>query len=47
MNDGNLIKPKRDQTPEQRRAAASKAGKAAANGAKVTLEPGKAYRVVL
>ena len=30
MNDGNLIKPKRDQTPEQRRAAASKAGKAAA-----------------
>lgn len=30
MNDQNLIKPKRDQTPEQRRAAASKAGKAAA-----------------
>ena len=30
MNEGNLIKPKRDQTPEQRRAAASKAGKAAA-----------------
>ena len=30
MNDQNLIKPKRDQTPEQRKAAASKAGKAAA-----------------
>lgn len=31
MNDQNLIKPKRDQTAEQRKAAASKAGKAAAN----------------
>ena len=30
MNDQNLIKPKRDQTAEQRKAAASKAGKAAA-----------------
>lgn len=30
MNDQNLIKPKRDQTAEQRKTAASKAGKAAA-----------------
>lgn len=30
MNDQNLIKPKRDQTAEQRKAASSKAGKAAA-----------------
>lgn len=30
MNDQNLIKPKRDQTAEQRKASASKAGKAAA-----------------
>ena len=30
MNDQNLIKPKRDQTAEQRKAAASKVGKAAA-----------------
>ena len=30
MNDQNLIKPKRDQTAEQRKAVASKAGKAAA-----------------
>ena len=30
MNDQNLIKPKRDQTAEQRKAAASKTGKAAA-----------------
>lgn len=47
MNDENLIKPKRDQTPEQRKAAASKAGKAAAKKRRERKEMQEIAKIVL
>lgn len=47
MNEQNLIKPKRDQTPEQRRAAASRAGKAAAKARRKKKELQEIAKTVL
>ena len=47
MNDQNLIKPKRDQTAEQRKAAASKAGKAAAKKRREKKQTQEIAKIVL